>query len=298
MSVLVAGALHLDAIVDAPRLPRQDETLIGSAVSYALGGKGANQAAAAARMGADAAMAGRVGTDRSGDTLLAALDRAGVDRRQVRRVPGASGMSVAIVDPAGEYGAVVVSGVNTGIDAAEIGILDDTRLLLLQNEIPDAANLALARRARGRGLEVMLNAAPARPMAAEWTGLATILLVNRVEAADLTGLVDAQAALDALSGQGYRRVVVTLGAGGLIWRAGAETGRLAAHQIDPVSSHGAGDAFAGALAARLDAREPFADALAFAAAAATLYVATPPDARETLDVAAVETFRAARPLRG
>ncbi|MDH3264281.1 MAG: PfkB family carbohydrate kinase, partial [Paracoccaceae bacterium] len=112
MSVWVVGSLHLDVIVEAPRLPRLDETLVGQGVSYRLGGKGGNQAVAAARMGAEVAMAGAVGSDAFAETLLAELDRAGVDRAGVARLPGASGMSVAILDATGGYGAVIVSAAN------------------------------------------------------------------------------------------------------------------------------------------------------------------------------------------
>ncbi|MBY0396923.1 MAG: ribokinase, partial [Thermoleophilia bacterium] len=142
--ILVAGALHLDVVVTAPRLPRLDETLPGTSVAYPLGGKAGNQAMAAARMGARVALAGRVGTDAAGPRLISALDEGGVDRTQVRTVAGESGMSVAIVTEGGGYGAVIVPGVNRTIDAGEIVVERGTRLLLLQNEIAETVNLSLA----------------------------------------------------------------------------------------------------------------------------------------------------------
>jgi len=298
--ILVAGALHLDVVVTAPRLPRPDETLAGSAVAYPLGGKGGNQAVAAARMGAAAAIAGRVGTDAFGAALLAALDAAGVDRAQVRQVAGASGMSVAIVGADGAYGAVTVSGVNAGIDPAEIALPPGLKLLLLQNEIPEAVNLALAARARAAGARVILNAAPMRPAAPGLFALTDILVVNRVEAADLTGVpadrADPAAALGRLTGAGARAAVVTLGAEGLVAADTAADGgapfALPAFAVSPVSSHGAGDAFIGAMAAELARGAGFRAALRFGQACAALTVATAPENRARLGAAAVRALMA------
>lgn len=292
MSVYVVGALHLDVIVTAPRLPVLDETLPGSAVRYAFGGKGGNQAVAAARMGARVTMAGAVGTDTFAETLLAALDAAGVDRSRVARRPGASGMSVAIEDEAGGYGAVIVSGVNlelTGEGAPPAG----ATCLLLQGEIAQAANLAAARAARAAGLRVVLNAAPARPVAPELLALTDILVVNRLEAAQLSGLPgDAhEAAALALMELGPENVVVTLGAQGFHCRCRHdEAMTLSAPRVAAVSTHGAGDAFVGALAAQLDAGEGLPGALRFAQAAAALHVSTPPERRSQIGPAAVSAL--------
>ncbi|MCL4187581.1 MAG: bifunctional hydroxymethylpyrimidine kinase/phosphomethylpyrimidine kinase [Rhodobacteraceae bacterium] len=280
MSILVLGALHHDVIVTAPRLPELDETLVGDGVAHALGGKGANAAVAAARMGARVAMAGAVGSDAAAAALLDGLDAAGVDRRAVRRLPGASGMSVAIVTAGGAYGAVIVSAANGAVTGAEAVPGPDTRWLMIQNEVPEAANMAAARTARAAGARVMLNAAPARPMADGLLAMADILVVNRGEAAALAGSDDPGAAAGRLLARGPGAVVVTLGAGGLVARAAdGLAARLPAVPVAARSSHGAGDAFAGALAARLDAGEPFAAALAFAQGAAALHVSLPPPAR-------------------
>ena len=134
--MLVAGSLHLDVMIAAPHLPRLDETVTGQSVSYAFGGKGGNQAVACARMGADAHMAGAVGSDRFAATIL---DREGVDRAQVARVEGASGMSVAITEPGGGYGAVIVSAANLAFDPARVAFPQGCAALLLQNEVPEAA---------------------------------------------------------------------------------------------------------------------------------------------------------------
>jgi ribokinase len=280
MSLHVVGSLHLDVIVEAPRLPRLDETLVGQRVSYRFGGKGGNQAVAAARMGASVSMAGAVGSDAFAETLLAELDRAGVDRTRVVRLAGASGMSVAILDAAGSYGAVIVSAANLAVEGGG-AVPPGTTHLLLQNEIPEAANLAAARAARAAGAGVILNAAPARPVAADLLALTDLLVVNRVEAAQLTGQPEdaPEAAALVLRACGPAQVIVTLGAKGLHARSRSAALDLPAPRVNARSSHGAGDAFLGALAARLDAGAALEPSLRFAQAAAALHVSTPPEGR-------------------
>ncbi len=272
MTILVCGALHLDIVVSAPRLPRLDETVAGGAVREVEGGKGGNQARAAALMGAPTAFAGCVGSDGWGERLLAGLVAAGVDASRVARDRGASGMSVAIEEPGG-YGAVIVSGANLRIDPAAIEPPAGLRLLLLQNEIPEAANLALARRARATGARVILNAAPARPLSPALRALTDILVVNRVEAADMAGEDAApEAAARALAAGGPGAVIVTLGAEGLVLAAEGAAAASPAFPVSARSSHGAGDMFVGALAARLHEGAPLAEAARFAQAAAALFV--------------------------
>lgn len=300
VDVLVAGALHHDVVVDAPRLPALDETLIGAAVDYRLGGKGANQAVAAARMGAAAAMAGRVGADAAGAAMLAALDAAGVDRRQVRRGDGASGMSVAICAPGGDYAAVVVSGENAGFSGGDVALPAGLRLLLLQNETPEAASLALARRARAAGAEALLNAAPWRPIPPALAGDLALIVANRVEAAQMLGVdpaaLDPAAAAAALRALGACAAIVTLGADGLALVAeDAAPKRLGAFAVDAASSHGAGDMFMGALAAARARGEGWEAAARFAQAAAALFVSSPVAARAQVDAGAVARFLAAQP---
>jgi ribokinase len=290
MTVFVAGSLHLDVIVDTPHIPREDETVTGHGVTYAFGGKGGNQAVAAARMGAPTAMAGCTGDDAFATTLRAALAMAQVDATQVRTIPGPSGMSVALLQPDGSYGAVIVSAANLALDPAAITLPPDTKLLLLQNEIPEPANIALATRARAAGITVLLNAAPARPANSALLAQTDILVVNRVEAADLLGSdTDPITAAPRLAALGPRAVILTLGADGLVLHDGA-TQHLPAHKITPISSHGAGDAFIGALAARLTAAFPLADAARFATAAAALHVSTRPAARTAITPAMVQSL--------
>ncbi|MCU0790933.1 MAG: PfkB family carbohydrate kinase, partial [Nitratireductor sp.] len=188
MSVLVAGSLHLDVVVRAPRLPARDETLMGDHVDYVCGGKGGNQALAAARMGAVTHMAGKVGDDNFAPILLENLKAASVGVSGIQQGAGErSGMSAAIVEQSGDYGAVVVSAANRTIDLHAIALPPDMRVLVLQNEIPEVVNRHVAELARKAGAMVVLNAAPMRAMAREMLALADVLVVNRVEAAQLFG---------------------------------------------------------------------------------------------------------------
>lgn len=161
--ILTAGSLHLDVIVETPHLPRLDETVTGQGVTYAFGGKGGNQAVAASRMGAQSHMAGAVGTDSFAQTLLATLDAEGVHRAGVQTQPGPSGMSVALLNPTGGYGAVIVSAANLAFQPQATAFPKGCSTLILQNEIPESANLFLARRALSLGLTIILNAAPPAP---------------------------------------------------------------------------------------------------------------------------------------
>lgn len=288
--VFVVGALHLDVIVNAPALPRLDETLMGHSVAYAFGGKGGNQAAAAARMGADTAMAGRVGADGFGDRLLAELDGAGVDRSQIIRDPGVSGMSVAIVDANGDYGAVIVSAANLRIDPSEIVIPSGTKLVMLQNEVPEPVNAAVTADAARHGIPVLWNAAPARQLSDKSPTQVRHLIVNRIEAQDMTGQADPQAAALALHGRGFANVLVTLGGDGLVLAGVDGADHRPGYNVPVISSHGAGDAFCGALAAQLARNEPIENALDFAQATAALYVSTPLSDRAAITPAAVRAL--------
>ncbi len=297
-TVFVAGSLHYDVVVNAPHLPRRDETVPGTGVALVCGGKGGNQAVAAARQGATTAMAGRVGDDLFGERLLAHLDAAGVDRRAVQIESGAaSGMSVAIVEANGDYGAVIVSGANLAIDAGAVAVPATARVVLLQNEIPEAVNVRVACAARAAGARVMLNAAPWRELPRGLLADVDLLLLNRVEAAALAGcrdlspatLAETIAALPAA----FPDLIVTFGAAGAVYCSRArDPYHQPAFAVDVVSSHGAGDVFAGALAARLADAEPMAGALRYAAAAAALHVATPLAQRASITPAQVRIFMA------
>ncbi len=284
-------------LIDTPRLPRRDETLMGSAVRYVQGGKGGNQAVAAARMGAATTMIGCVGDDAFGRTLRAALEGAGVDTGLVRTVQdAASGMSAALLEPDGTYGAVVVSGANRTL-GTETTLPPEFAILLLQNEVSDATNLSAARQAKLVGARVLLNAAPARPLPEPLAALLDVMIVNRVEAEDITGETDPARAAILLRKRlsSGATVIVTLGADGLVAAfADAPPRTLPAPPVTQISSHGAGDRFAGTLAAELARDATLAEALASAQAAAALHVAADDAARTRIDRAAVMAFREAQ----
>lgn len=282
--VIVCGSLHLDIRVEAPHLPRIDETAVGRSWAQVCGGKGGNQAVQAARQDARTAMIGRVGADAFGDKLRANLDAAGVERSAVAIDASAgSGMSVAIVEESGDYGAVIVSGANLALAPEEVAAawsrLRGARVLVLQNEVPHAVNVAAARAARAGGAIVILNAAPARECGDDLLDLVDVLVVNRVEAqmlsgAPVSGRASAREALPAL-GSARRSVVVTLGGEGLVATQGDAVNEIAALPVAVVSTHGAGDCFVGALASRLAAGEGLLKACRFANAAAARFVSTP-----------------------
>ncbi|MCB4379374.1 ribokinase [Synechococcus sp. MU1644] len=276
MSVFVAGSLHLDVVLRAPDLPRLDETVTGSDVTYVFGGKGGNQAVAASRMGADVDFTGRVGSDRFGGMIRDALVAAGVNIDQVQVDGGASGMSAAIVNDDGDYGAVIVSAANLRIDPEAITLPDGTKLVLLQNEIPEAVNLAVARQAVQQGVPVWLNAAPARTLSPSLTDAIDLLIVNQVEAEFYAGATS------------DTRVIRTLGAGGVSFHGTT----YPAHAVNVISTHGAGDMFVGALAAQVAVGTSMTDAIAFAQAAAALHVSKPVYQRNSITPDKVQTFQA------
>lgn len=282
--VVVVGSLHYDIVVDAPDRPRKGETVTGYRWRPKFGGKGGNQAVAAAKAGALVRMAGAVGDDEFGRFLLEALRRAQVDAAWVSVLPGVgSGMSVAISDASGDYGAVIVSGANGRVDPAGVTapeLWSEARLLVLQNEMPEAINVAAARQAKAAGALVCVNAAPFRPLSHAFAGLMDMLVVNAIEAEQLSGvsvqdLSSAALAAETL-GKTFPAVVVTAGGDGVV---GLERGKtpisLPALPVKLVSTHGAGDVFVGALAKAVASGQTFRLALEAANAAAAIHVSTP-----------------------
>jgi len=283
-AVIVVGSLHYDIMVDAPDRPRRGETVTGYRWRPKFGGKGGNQAVAAARAGADVRFVGAVGTDDFGPFLRGALSDAGVDCTYVATLADiGSGMSVAITDDGGDYGAVIVSGANTRIDGAQLAddkLWEGATLLLLQNEVPEDVNLKAVLAAQARRVPVWLNAAPMRALPTALVALVDGLIVNAIEAEQMCGvavvdLTSAETAARALSPRfGY--VVVTAGGAGVVGIAqGAEPVRCPALPVKLVSTHGAGDAFVGTLVAGLARGEDFAHGLTVANEAAARHVSTP-----------------------
>ena len=282
-AVVVVGSLHYDIMVDAPDRPRKGETVAGHSWSPKFGGKGGNQALAAKGQGVPTAMVGAVGGDDFGAALLAGLDRGGVDRSAVATLEGAgSGMSVAIFDAEGDYGAVIVSGSNLSVKPSQAHdeLLRSAKVLILQNEIPEGINEDVARRARAFGVKTILNAAPARAFETTLPGYVDILVVNALEAemlgsAPVRSLADAEEAAEHLTSR-FAAVVVTAGGDGVAFQdeAGAKAS-LPGVPVKVQSTHGAGDMFVGTLAARLAMGNEVRTALSVANQQAAKLVSTP-----------------------
>jgi ribokinase len=298
--VVVLGSLHLDILVHATDRPKKGETLPGSAWGYKAGGKGGNQAVAAAQFGARASMVGRVGNDDFGKRLLSHLRDAGVDAEHVYTDPEAgSGMSVAIIDAEGDYGAVIVSGANLRLSNKDLEeareVIRSAQVLVLQNEVLEATNVAAAQLAKDYGIRVILNAAPARRLLPDLSANVDVLVVNAVEAEMICGVAvtSLRAATEAatlLSEQVANAVVTAGGLGLAVTERGNTPYAEAAYPVKLVDTHGAGDAFIGALAARWAGGVSVAEAVRFANAAAALFVSTPADWKKAVTSDQVTRF--------
>ncbi len=267
--VIVCGSLHLDIVVQSPALPRIDETVVGHAWKQVCGGKGGNQAVQAAKAGARTAMISRVGKDGFADALLHNLRSSSVNTDAITIDPAAgSGMSVAILKDDGDYGAVIVSGSNLKIDPASLASnwskLGGAKVLVLQNEVPHAVNVAAAAAAKAAGAVVVYNAAPVRAVGDDLLSLVDVLVVNRIEAEGMAGMAvqDRAAAVGAMPmlRELANSVVVTLGGEGLVVSDGAAPIEIEPHRVKVSSTHGAGDCFVGTLAQRISQGATLVDA--------------------------------------
>ncbi len=291
MSVLVFGSVNLDLTVRVPRLPAPGETALGlSGLETAPGGKGANQALAARRAGTgQVRLVAAVGRDAFAGPAMALLEAEGVDTSRVSRADTATGVALIAVDESGENQIAVAAGANGALsaDAVPGDWLTADTVLSLTLEVPVGAVVALARRAAGRGCRIVLNAAPAMKVPGELLDLLSVLIVNRHEAPAMAlhaGLAAGTAMESAreLSRGRKAAVVVTLGAEGALAVRGAKGWHVPALRLDRVvDSTGAGDAFAGALAAALDRGMDLAPALARASVAGAL-ACTKPGAQPAL----------------
>ena len=275
--ILVFGSLNIDLVVRVKSLPAPGETVLGPSYDVVAGGKGANQALAAARAGAAVAMVGAVGKDAFGEIALAELGVAGVDLAGVARKGPRTGAAFITVDRKGENEIVVASGANLKTRQSQVpdAALGTATLVVLQMEVPVRENWALARRARARGARVLLNAAPAQPLPAEALTSLDWLVANEIEIAAIAGAAghgheDPRAAGAALAAATGIAVVVTLGSQGAVAYAGGEAWEIGALPVTPVDSTAAGDAFVGTLAAALDAGAALPAALRRASVAGAL----------------------------
>lgn len=256
--VVVVGSLNLDLVARATRLPGPGETVNGSTFAEVPGGKGLNQAVAAARAGARVAMVGAVGDDNAGDVLRDVLATDGIDADGLSVVTGVpTGRALIGVDDAAENSIIVVPGANAHV---ALGELPASTVVVAQLEIDPGVVADAFRAAKAAGATTVLNPAPAENVTDEVLALCDIVIPNEHELEVLGGT-------DRLVGLGVSTLVVTLGAAGAdLIEAGREPVRIEPFSVQPVDTTGAGDAFCGALSARLAAGDPLADALTFAAA--------------------------------
>lgn len=296
--VIVVGSVNLDLLYRVPHLPRAGETLLGADLVRLSGGKGGNQAHAAAKIappGVTVAMIACLGDDDAATLLRSDLAEAGVDVSGVLAVAGASGTALIAVDDAGENTIVVIPGANgvwpeSAVEAIDLRVGD---VVVVQLEVPFPVVESVIARAAAAGARVVLNAAPLDRRATELLGDVDVLVVNEIEAAELFGFDSALSADDiaGIAGGLETDLVVTLGARGVLFAParGAATS-LSAFPVDVIDTVGAGDAFVGGLAAALAASATLETAVRWGSAAGAL-TATVPGARHPgLDRQAVETL--------
>jgi ribokinase len=306
VEVAVVGSLNFDLTLRTARMPHPGEAVAATDFRSGPGGKGLNQAIAAARQGATAALIGCLGTDPAGDEMVAALESEGVDVAGVTRLAHvASGLASVIVTDDAENAIVVALGANAFLDEEHVHrhgrIVGDAKVLLVQLEVPPDAVRAALEIARGAATLAVLNAAPPRPIVDDVLRLADVVVVNEGEAAALTG--DPPPADDpgtewaarsaaALVARGCPAAVVTLGARGAWYADHRRSVLVPPHTVAAVDSTGAGDAFCGTLAAALAAGGSLSEALVRASAAGALATTRPGSAPSLPTALAVDELLA------
>jgi ribokinase len=285
--VIVIGSINMDVVASAARLPYAGETVLGSDLRFYPGGKGANQAVAAARAGVDATLLGNVGDDPFAGDLTRFLTNAGVDTAAIRRIDGvASGIALIVVDGHGENAIVVVPGANGRLvpaDVVERVMIERGDVVVAQLEIPvEVASVALAR-ARARGATTVLNPTPANAATVDLCESADVVVLNETELCLIAGVdLAPDAGVDSIRGAVSRvargagaATVVTLGARGALAVVDGRVIEVAGCAASVVDATGAGDCFVGTLAARLAAGDRFESGLRLANLAASMCVERP-----------------------
>jgi ribokinase len=281
--VVIVGSLNMDLVTRAPRLPRAGETLAGQSFVTVPGGKGANQAVAAARLGASVAMIGCVGDDAYGEQLRTALLAEGIDCQAVTRISGEStGVALIVVDDSSQNAIVIVAGGNGHVTASVVdsfdALLAEAEVIICQLEVPFDTVGHVLQRGHELGKTVILNPAPASgPLPAEWFAWIDYLIPNESEATALTGLpvdstASADAAASALLAAGVSKVIVTLGEQGALFASASRSEHFPAPKVQPVDTTAAGDTFVGGFAAALADGKSESDAIRFGQVAASLSV--------------------------
>jgi len=280
--VVVVGSLNMDLVTRASRLPRAGETLIGQSFSTVPGGKGANQAVASARLGAEVAMIGCVGTDAYGSQLRDALRVEGIDYGAVSTVAGSSGVALIVVDDSSQNAIVIVAGSNGELTPASLqasdAVLQAADVIVCQLEVPMETVGHALKRGRELGKTVILNPAPVSgPLPTEWYASIDYLIPNESEATALSGVTvdsldSARLAATELIKAGAGKVIITLGAQGVLFADGHGFEHLVAPKVKAVDTTAAGDTFVGGFAAALASGKSEAEAIRFGQVAAALSV--------------------------
>lgn len=274
-AVTVLGSANLDLVFLVDRIPQPGETMLANSGQRHPGGKGLNQAVAAARAGATTNFIGALGLDDAGELLAGTMADANIVSGQLRRQSIATGQAFIVVENSGENTIVVASGANATVETLTVedaSTIAASRVLLMQLELPVSVVTDAARQAHAAGVIVMLNAAPARALSSQLLNNLDYLIVNEHEACLIAGISDlfeASAKLSALVPQ----LVVTLGAAGsVLFVDGTELTRVGAPRVTAIDTTGAGDTFCGAFAAAIAEGATFEDSARFATAAAALSV--------------------------
>jgi ribokinase len=280
--VFVAGSINMDVVATATRHPKAGETVAGQAVHYFPGGKGANQAVAAAKLGASTALIGRLGTDAFGQQLRTFLAAQGVDLALVKDAAGTHSGTAIITIANADNTIVVVPGANALVSTEDVAapVLAKGDVAVSQFEIPQATIAAFFKRARAAGATTILNPAPAIACNPELLELVDIMILNETELGFLAGttladtdeparFIEAARRLPAASG---KTICVTLGKRGVLALVGGEPSLIAGRAVKALDTTGAGDCFVGALAAQLANAKAIRDALEYANAAASICV--------------------------
>jgi ribokinase len=272
--ITVFGSNNLDLIGKVSRIPQPGETVPGDSFVTAPGGKGANQALAARRAGASVRLVGAAGQNAMGDEALALLKADGVDLNRLRRIDRPQGVAMIFVDAKGENVIGILPGAKGEVSVADaevaLGAMSQRDILVVQQEVPQAATRRALEVARERGIVSILNTAPFLDDTKELAPLAAIVVANETEFALLAGDGDRKALMAAWARRHGQTVIVTLGPDGALAATPEETLSVPALKVTPVDTVGAGDTFVGYLAAGLDAALPLETAMRRAAAAASL----------------------------